>query len=89
MLKLSLKYILKYLKTLSYQPCVQRCKKMIDKKDSSLDLTKFSKGEIYLYFATPILKEDLLNFIKNSEYLDHSTWKDDMNNIDKIGRAHV
>ena len=55
---------------------------MIDKKDSSLDLTKFSKGEIYLYFATPILKEDLLNFIKNSEYLDHSTWENDRNNID-------
>lgn len=57
-------------------------KKLIDKKDSPLDLTKFSKGEIYLYFATPILREDLLKFIKNNEYLDHNTWKNDRNNID-------
>jgi acetyltransferase-like isoleucine patch superfamily enzyme len=57
-------------------------KNLIDKKDSSLDLTKFSKSDIYLYFATPILREDLLNFIKNNEYLDHNTWKNDRNNID-------
>lgn len=57
-------------------------KKLIDKKDSPLDLTKFSKSDIYLYFATPILREDLLKFIKNNEYLDHNTWKNDRNDID-------
>jgi hypothetical protein len=57
-------------------------KKFIDKKDSPLDLAKFSKSDIYLYFATPVLREDLLNFIKNNEYLQHDTWKNDRDAID-------
>jgi hypothetical protein len=57
-------------------------KKIIDNKNSPLNLTKFSKGNIYLYFATPILRKDLVDFIKNKEYLDSNTWKNDRNEID-------
>jgi len=57
-------------------------KKIIDNKNSSKNLQKFSNGNIYLYFATPILNEYLYDFINKKEYLLETTWKNDKNKID-------
>lgn len=56
-------------------------KNTINNINSSSNLKKFSKGSIYLYFATPIMKKDVYEFINKKEYLNPSTWK---NNKDEI-----
>ena len=56
-------------------------KKMINNINSPLNLRKFINGSIYLYFATPILKTDVYNFVNKKEYLNYNIWK---NNKDKI-----
>jgi hypothetical protein len=57
-------------------------KNTIDNINSPLNLKKFSKGSIYLYFATPILKKNVYNFISTKEYLKENTWKTNKDKID-------
>ena len=46
-----------------------KLKKMINNINSPLNLRKFINGSIYLYFATPILKTNVYNFVNKKEYL--------------------
>jgi hypothetical protein len=60
---------------------VIKFKNLIENKNSSLNLKKFSKGSIYLYFATPILNKNVFDFINNKEYLKPHIWRNNKEQI--------
>jgi hypothetical protein len=50
-------------------------KKMFDSESCHPNLEKFKNSEIYLYFAAPTLKENVIHFIKKNIYKEESIWK--------------
>ncbi len=48
--------------------------RIVNSKNSNIDLSKFRGCDFYLYFASPITTENVFNFVMDKKYLKPETW---------------